>query len=95
MSKSKFSVGLVWFGMVWSSFYDDLTPQRCRYQHVRGYFGIFFHCPSIVKVKSAVQLYKSADIKVKSLFFFDPVHGFQLLRTHLGVVFHGLSIGKV
>ena len=60
---------MVWFGMVWSSFYDDLTPQRCRYQHVRGYFGIFFHCPSIGKVKSAVQLYKSADIKVKSLYF--------------------------
>ena len=23
-----------------------------------------------------------------------PVHGFQLVRTHLGVVFHGHSIDK-
>ena len=81
---------------------------------MRTHLGIFFHSQSIGKKKSAVQLWKSADIKLKSLILDSvqgfqlvkdsfrgkfslqiyPVHGFQLVKTHLGVVSHGQSIGK-
>ena len=61
---------------------------------VRTHLGVVFQGQSVGKVKSATQLYKSADTRIKSLTFY-PVHGFHLVRTQLGVVFHGQSIGKV
>ena len=46
---------------------------------MRTHLAIVFHNQSIGKEKSAVQLWKSADIKVKSLIL-DSVHGFQLVK---------------
>ena len=61
--------------------------------HFKGQIGVVFQGQSSGEVKSAVQLYKSADFKIIITVSFDPLDGFGQSKSHFGVVFRGQSNG--
>mgnify|MGYP005715372793 CR=1 FL=1 len=61
--------------------------------HIKGQIGVVFQGQSSDEVKSAVQLYKSADFKIIITVSFDPLDGFGQSKSHFGVVFWGQSNG--
>ena len=40
----------------------QISPFVCKIGHMRGHFGVVFQAKSNGKVKSGVQLHKSADV---------------------------------
>ena len=56
--------GLVWYGLADLKKIIAVTLDPVDgFEHVRGQFGLVFQGQSNGKIKSSVQLYKSADIK--------------------------------
>ena len=67
-----------------------LLNQWMDFYKWRVIFGQFFMANPMVR-----SLYTSADMKKDNFITSDPVDGFQSVRGHFGVVFHGQSNGEV
>ena len=68
------SFGWVWYGLVdFSCWFKTLNAWFSNYD---GYFGMVFYGQSFGNVKSAVQLYKSADLYIDFTLSLDTVDGF-------------------
>ena len=66
-----------------------------QFQHLKGHFGVVFAGQSSGEVKSAVQLYKSANKCADFSITLTLVHKIGHMRGHFGVVFQAKSNGKV